>query len=162
NNWNTPVEVTLSANPNPPDVDPNQQPLRVFARRPQVLDSIQGPLEIVGDVDPFADRSLKPAVVLYGENNDDLLGLPSSDESKSIDHMVVFNDDSVVGQDATIDVVASDPLSTHFGGAGMRTDPLILNGVETDRGITYSSLEVAEFLLGTGDDTIEIGGTTAN
>ncbi len=142
------------------------------------LNRIQGPLVIEGGVGP-EDRSVKPGVTLPGELNPDLPEVVINvDESTMTDTLNVYSDSSVsddTGVMSTLllhtdySVKADGTVSaTLISGLGMGTDLVVNKGTEAapdlftyKGGIAYTNLEVAEVLLGTGNDTFTVTGTRA-
>ncbi|MGB7962679.1 MAG: hypothetical protein WCF12_06920, partial [Propionicimonas sp.] len=65
--WHQPVSVELSADPWFA-LQPGQENLKSFAKRPHLLSGIRGPLAVEGGT-TSADRSLRAAILLPGESN---------------------------------------------------------------------------------------------
>ncbi len=149
-----------------------------FPLMSHTLNRIQGPLVVEGGVGP-EDRSVKPGVTLPGELNPDLPEVVIVvDESAMTDTLNVYNDSSVsddTGVMSTLllhtdySVKADGTVSaTLISGLGMGTDLVVNKGTEAapdlftyKGGIAYTNLEVAEVLLGTGNDTFTVTGTRA-
>ncbi|MBW6493254.1 MAG: hypothetical protein K0B16_01635 [Burkholderiaceae bacterium] len=171
--WWIPQTVTVNAaKPQPPLP---AQPLKTFPIEAHVVNSIAGPLYIEGYIDPTADRALKTAIMLPDEFDEPLPTIPDSgiDEDTLIDTLNIHNDSS--GSD---DVGVMDAGTWHSGNSidGEFIASTNISGLDLSgdlsfgeeafpggkifaAGITYRNIEVAEVLLGQGDDTFTINDT---
>jgi hypothetical protein len=165
--WYDPVELEVSADPafTPPEVE---QPLKTFAIQPHVLNRIAGPLFIEGFVGDGADRSLVRAITLPNETDPDLpVIVVSNDETQNIDTLNLHNDSSVFDDTGIMNRVIFDGTErVNVSGLGMGGNLTLNTGTEAVPipksflgGITYRDIEVAEVLLGQGNDTFTVNGT---
>jgi Ca2+-binding RTX toxin-like protein len=130
-----------------------------------------GPLFIEGYVDAAADRSIKTAIMLPGETDVPLVPLviANVDENTLIDTLTIHNDSSVsndvgvMGAGSWFD--ANAVPSTNISGLGLANSltfgtDFFPSGAKTfSGGVTYRNVEVAEVLLGQGDDNFTINDT---
>ena len=167
-NWWIAQTVTVSAAEPQPALP--EQPLKTFAIQPHVVNTIAGPLFIEGYVDATADRSIKMAIMLPGETD---VALPviggSVSEDTLVDTLNVHNDSSASDDIGVMDrglwFDGDAATSTNISGLGLSGDVTFStdyfpDGAKTFAGgITYRNVEVAEVLLGQGDDSFTIHDT---
>jgi Ca2+-binding RTX toxin-like protein len=150
---------------------PQAQPLKAFPVQPHVTSGIAGPLFIEGHVDAAADRSIKTAIMLPHELDAALPAIVGSDaaEADSIDTITVHNDSSVSNDSGVMQagtwLDGSTGASTNISGLGLSGD-LSFGAADFPGGakrfaggITFRNVEVAEVLLGQGDDRFTINDT---
>ena len=168
-NWSDWFEVTVTANP---DFQGTATFAKPFAPKSQNLDKIAGPLVIEAGTLEGTDRSLAEAVVLPGEINvpsgkED----PITEESEHIDTLNIFHADntdpdsgSLLFRDDTTGIDNTGHALTGFDMGGDLTvnqgTPSAPNLVTFGGGITYANFEIAEVLLGKGNETLDISATT--
>jgi Ca2+-binding RTX toxin-like protein len=166
-NWWIPQTVTVSAaEPQPPAP---VQPLKTFPIQQHVVNTMAGPLFIEGFVDAAADRSIKQPIMLPDELDIPLTPVVAPvDESLMIDTLVVHNDSSVANDSGTMSAGewfdGDVATSTNISGLGLAGDvsfgaEYFPGGKTYAGGITYRNIEVAEVLLGQGDDSFTITDT---
>ena len=182
-NWFTPVTVNLVADPFYV-LQPGQENLRSFSKRPHLLSGIRGPLAVEGGA-TAANRSLRPAVLLPGEGNAPLFQVaPQPPEAQQVDVLNVYADSSQedlrgtltataitgLGMSATpLDFTALVALSggtMPFGEptifpAGISYGAIVLDPVTGtfDATKAYTTIEVVNLLLGQGNDHLDITST---
>ncbi len=176
-NWFQDVTVTLAADPNY-DLPPGRENAKIFPVTPHLTSALDGPLAVEGGF--VVERGLARAVLLPGEVNRDFLAIdPQPDELAEIDTLNIFNDSSReddqgvltstnlsgFGMAGSLDFGDQDFTETAFG------EPLLVPG-----GITFgtialdangdfvtdgdaSTIEILNFLMGAGNDTLVIEGT---
>jgi hypothetical protein len=178
-NWYEEVEITLVADLN------YQQPItrqgvKVFPVSTHVLSKLQGPLAVEGGV-TGTDRSLQLGVKLPGEADGPLFAIgPQPPESKQIDVLNIFNDDSQQHLSGTMTSTTLQGLGLAkdldfgptYGSGNPQTfgEPAIFPGgisfgtvqfvdgkFQTNGG--KSTIEVVNLMLGQGNDTFEVLGT---
>jgi hypothetical protein len=178
-NWYEEVEVTLVADLNY-EQPITRQGVKVFPVSTHVLSKLQGPLAVEGGV-TGADRSLQLGLKLPGEADGPLFAIgPQPPESKQIDVLNIFNDDSQQHLSGTM-------TSTNIQGLGLAKDldfgPTYSSGNQQTfgepaifpGGISFgtvqfvdgkfqtnggkSTIEVVNLMLGQGNDTFEVLGT---
>ncbi|MCA8884705.1 MAG: hypothetical protein KDA50_13305 [Rhodobacteraceae bacterium] len=158
-NWFTEQVVTLKANPSFVP-DPNDQPRKVFAPQPHLVNRLRGPIEILGG-ESGADRSLKPAILLPGETDAPLNDVNIIfDETTGIDRVNVYNDSS--DTDETVTITGTNVFFEGMNQAIQFTETQSDGSTSTvtfDAGITYGDVEILEVLNGRGDDTVLIEST---
>src|SRR5262249_27761376 len=172
-NWYKPVQVTVSYNaawvPSPGD-----QNIMKFPTETHLTSQLAGPLSVGGFTNGQPDRSLTfavtqpkfPNVTLAQLQNDSTLAekdkgpffAPPSptDDKPSIDRLNVFNDDTGANHVGTL----SGTNLSGLGLAGDLTQSTGTGSITIPGGITYRDIEVVDVLLGTGNDTFTVTGTT--
>ena len=163
--WFDEQTVTVEADPFFNEDGPEFE--KKFELTDHLLNRIQGPLVIEGGVDPDADRSLRVAVMLPYESAADPLDVSIvTDETVQTDTLNIFNDTSQA--DGVGALTISDDNGTlgryNLSGFGMGGDLTLdisdeFNPPELvtwSGGISYAEIEVAEVMLGSGNDTLTI------
>ncbi|NCC75650.1 MAG: calcium-binding protein, partial [Clostridia bacterium] len=136
-----------------------------------LLSAIQGPIYLEGyDYDGAPDFTLRPGIGLPHELSPDL---PSNemtvDENQMTDQLFAFNDDDGSGQTGSLTVFGEGANApSNLSGLGMGDDWSVNEGTPADPiwvtyhgGVTFTNLEVAEILLGYGNDRFTIHETVA-
>ena len=177
-NWWMPVTVTLAADAGFV-LAPGATSLKTFAKRPHVLDGLQGPLQVEGGT-TTAGRSLQRAFLLPGETNAPFFGIPPQpSEATQVDVLNVYADSSVenligqmsstsitgLGMSAGLNFGAQGFTQTAFGESlvipgGISFGTISIDGsgrIVSDGGL--STIEVVNLMLGEGNDTLTITGT---
>ncbi|HEX4527110.1 MAG TPA: PKD domain-containing protein [Gaiellaceae bacterium] len=178
-NWYQPITVPLIADPFF-ELAPGRENLTTFPKQPHLLSGIRGPLSVEGGT-TAADRSLKGAVLLPGEDNLPPFRVAAQPpEWQSIDTLNVYGDGS---KEDTKGNLTSTALTGLNMGAGLdftslcggqcpfnepgkypggisygsiSLDPITHN-FTTDG--TLSTLEIVNIMLGAGNDTLNIQST---
>ena len=124
-NWNQPVTITVSVNPNPPTIPSNSngQPVQVFTAQPHLTSALAGPLFIEGY--DTAPRPLVPAVMLPSEISQDLnlYNQPPPAQYK-INTLNVFDDGSIAGQTGTLGPISSTEFTCSARSTRRRSTPI--------------------------------------
>src|SRR6185503_6766452 len=165
-NWWVAQVVTVSADPafTPPA---GEQPTKEFPIAQHSTSKIQGPLFIEGFVGAGADRSLVRAITLPNEIDPPLpvINVGNTDESKNIDTLNIRNDSNPANLTGEMNDVtyANGDYGINVSGLGMSKAPLEFDLGATKLsfapGITFRDIEVAEVLLGYGDDKFTVNDT---
>ena len=177
-NWWQDVTVKLSADPDFV-LAPGAENVKSFAKQPHLLSGLQGPLQVEGGT-TGADRSLRQAILLPGETNKALFGIPPQpSEATQIDVLNVYADSSVenlVGTMTSTTITGlnmstglnfasqgitqtafGEPLSVP-GGISFGTISIDGNGnIVSDAG--FSTIEAVNVMLGEGNDKFTVTGT---
>jgi Ca2+-binding RTX toxin-like protein len=182
-NWWQPVTVDLVADPYYV-LQPGQENLTSFSKRPHLLSGIRGPLAVEGGT-TASDRSLRPAVLLPGEGNAPLFQIaPQPPEAQQVDVLNVYADSSQEDLRGTLTATAitglgmnSTPLDfsalvASSGGAmpfgepttfpaGISYGAIVVNPLTGafDPTAAYTTIEVLNLLLGQGNDHLDITST---
>ncbi|MGB7818284.1 MAG: Calx-beta domain-containing protein, partial [Ornithinibacter sp.] len=182
-NYYTPVTVNLVADPWYL-LQPGQENLRSFSKRPHLLSGIRGPLAVEGGT-TAADRSLRPAVLLPGEGNAPLFKIaPQPPEEQQVDVLNVYADSSQEDLVGTLTATAITGLNMNatpldftdlvnasggtmpFGEptifpAGISYGAIIFDPATGafDPTAAYTTIEVVNLLLGQGNDRLDITST---
>ncbi|HET7128184.1 MAG TPA: hypothetical protein VFJ93_03815, partial [Gaiellaceae bacterium] len=177
--WYSPITVPLIADPFF-ELAPGRQNLTMFPKQPHLLSGIRGPLAVEGGT-TAADRSLKGAVLLPGEDNLPAFRVAAQPpEWQSIDTLNVYADGSKEDTKGNLTSTALTGLNMgpgldftklcggqcpfsepgkYPGGisyGSISLDPITHN-FTTDG--TLSTLEIVNILLGAGNDTLTIQST---
>ncbi|MCB1901934.1 MAG: hypothetical protein KDH16_21765, partial [Rhodocyclaceae bacterium] len=164
-NWYIPQTVTVSANsaydPDSSSIDTTTQ--KIFAPRPHLLSELGGPLSVVGG--SLGERNLVQAVLLPGEKNAPLLEIgPQPDERDQIDTLNIYDDSS---REDKSGVLSATGLTGFNMAPGISFDHTAHGEPSTfPGGISFgdaatgkSSIEVLNFMMGQGNDSLLITGT---
>ncbi|MGH2859326.1 MAG: hypothetical protein ACRDMJ_17785, partial [Solirubrobacteraceae bacterium] len=167
--WNVPITIDVTANPNAPAVV-GTQPVQVFPAEPQTTSGIYGPLVIEGD--ETTPRSLVAAVILPSEIDAPLPPPPpAQSDSSKVDTLNVFDDGSAAPYDGHLGAITAQELASlqtlyapslaaglqqsQFGeidGLGMGGAVTFnrgpVSGLTFAGGITYHNVDVVDVMLG--------------
>ncbi len=179
-NWNVPVTITLSANPNyvaPTSTSQGSNPSTSlkFPNGPHTLAAINGPLFIDGGTQP-GQPNLVTAVTLPYETANIPVTEPTNVVGEgqgvpAIDVLQVYDDGATTGQTGLLSTISPGNL---FAGQGDNISGLDLPGSnqtisftnptthitsQFEGGINYTNLDAVEVFLGTGNDTFNVDTT---
>ncbi|SHL67163.1 hypothetical protein SAMN05444414_1269 [Roseovarius marisflavi] len=156
-NWDDPVTINVALDPTAPVADP-ANPIKTVAAQPHLVNAINGPLILEGDVGP-EDRSLVTAIILPTELDTPLTPPDVPEPGVEVDRVNVFNDSS---EEPDTGVLSASNLS----GLGMGGELPLNQGTEEVKipvtnagGITYTNMDIFEVMLGRNDDTFTVEGT---
>ena len=176
--WNVPVTITLSANPNYTPSQSGQgstsQSTVTFPPQPHTLAQINGPLIFDGASEP-GQPTLVSAVALPYEINNPPVAEPAADTTPNaaptVDNLRIFDDGESAGETGLVSTIGAGDL---FAGEGDNLSGLDMpssgasisqttNGVTTtyENGISWSNLDTVEIYLGRGDDKLTVDTTAA-
>ena len=184
--WYQPLTITLVADPFF-QLAPGRANLRTFGKQPHLLSGIRGPLAVEGGT-TSADRSIRPAVLLPGEDNRPAFSVAAQPpEWQQIDTLNVYGDGSKEDLTGTLTSTALSGLNMgqgldfsyllcpaypslvgckhpfsepgkYPGGISYGSISIDSNGVFTTDG-TLSTIEIVNILLGAGNDHLDIAST---
>ncbi len=162
-NWDVGVEIKLSGN-----LDANGTISDTAAgQNLHLANAIEGQIDIIGGVEFGSDFSLTEAVVLPYE---DAGGIPAgdtdssttgSDETESIDAINLYDDSSDEDQTGYLkglDAVLSSNLTFSNTTPEIEKERSSLTGLDMRIGISFRDIEIAEVLLGDGNDMFLVDG----
>lgn len=140
--WDKPIVMTLSVNPDYQTLDANQ-PVQNPPLQPHTLNNIRGDVIIEGGVPAGKERTVEVAVMLPTESDSELPIINiNTNESLMTDTLNVFNDGSVEND------------------SGLLTDTTVTGlGIREGKSITYRDVEVVEVLMGSGNDEFTVADT---
>jgi hypothetical protein len=180
--WYQPVTIPVVADPWF-DVQPGHQNIKSFPKQLHLLSDIQGPLMVEGG--PTAvDTSLRPALMLPGEQNGPFFGVATPPpESQAINTLNIFDDGSVQNltgslssttvsglgmPSGTLDftsLLKNKPLPSYFQEPGNYPLGISYGSISLDQNGNFSpignttTIQVLNVMLGAGNDNFTVTST---
>ncbi|SLN60007.1 Bifunctional hemolysin/adenylate cyclase precursor [Roseovarius gaetbuli] len=156
-NWDIPVTIDVALDPTAPVADP-ANPIKTVAAQPHLVNAINGPLILEGNVGP-EDRSLVSAIILPTELDIPLTPPEVPEVGTDVDRVNVFNDSSDAPDTGVL-------TAGNLSGLGMGGELPLNQGTEEAEmfvtyagGITYTNMDIFEVMLGRNNDTFTVEGT---
>ncbi|MEX0323828.1 MAG: LEPR-XLL domain-containing protein [Puniceicoccaceae bacterium] len=166
--WDSGIEIEVEANGS----FVGSTEVRPFAYQPHTLDHLRGPLIVNGDVSPFSDRSLRPAVTLPTESDPIPEGIETATDfedtsATDVDVLNIYNDASQAPSSGSLTYREGIENTGHaLTGFDMGGDLVLDQGTEGapdlvtfGGGITYGDLEIVEILFGKAEENLLINAT---
>jgi Ca2+-binding RTX toxin-like protein len=175
-NWNIPITITVSVNPNAPSAV-GSQPVQTFPAQQQVLSGIYGPLVIEGN--ETTPRTLVEGIGLPSEVDVPLPAPPDqTDNSSTVNTLNVFTDGNAPGYVGELGAISSSEYASlqtlyapalaaglaqsqfgQIGGLGIGGQVTFkTTGLTFAGGITYHGIQVVDVLLGSGSTSVSSEG----